>query len=41
VQLVGAPGREQLLLTLAAEIGRLQGWPRYAPAYDPASQTTG
>jgi amidase len=33
VQLVAAPGREQLLLALAAQLERAQGWPRHAPAY--------
>jgi amidase len=33
VQLVGAPGREQVLLALAAQLERAQGWPRHAPAY--------
>jgi len=41
VQLVAAPGGEQLLLSVAAEIERIQGWPRHAPAYDPANNTTG
>lgn len=36
VQLVAAPGREQLLLALAAEIERASPWPRHAPAYTPA-----
>lgn len=33
VQLVAAPGREQVLLALAAQLERAQGWPRHAPAY--------
>ena len=33
VQLVGAPGREHLLLSLAAVIEQLHPWPRVAPAY--------
>ena len=33
VQLVAAPGREHLLLSLAAVIERLHPWPRVAPAY--------
>jgi amidase len=37
VQLVAAPGREQTILALAAEIERLSPWRRHAPAYDPAS----
>jgi amidase len=36
VQLVAAPGREQTLLALAAEIERVSPWRRHAPAYDPA-----
>jgi amidase len=36
VQLVAAPGREQTLLALAAEIERASPWRRHAPAYDPA-----
>jgi amidase len=36
VQLVAAPGREQTLLALAAEIERANPWRRHAPAYDPA-----
>ena len=40
VQLVAPPGGEQLLLALAAQIERLQPWPRYALAYDPAIETT-
>jgi amidase len=35
VQLVAAPGGEQVLLALAAQIERARGWPRHAPAYDP------
>jgi amidase len=41
VQLVAPPGGEQLLLSVAAQIERVQGWPRHAPAYDPANETTG
>jgi amidase len=37
VQLVAAPGHEQTLLAVAAEIERVGPWPRHAPAYDPAS----
>jgi amidase len=33
VQLVGRPGSEATLLGLAAQIERLQPWPRLAPAY--------
>jgi amidase len=36
VQLVAAPGREQTLLALAAEIERVTPWQRHAPDYDPA-----
>ncbi len=36
VQLVAAPGREAVLLTLAAQLERARGWQRHAPAYDPA-----
>ena len=36
VQLVAAPGREQTLLAVAAEIERSSPWRRHAPAYDPA-----
>ena len=36
VQLVAAPGREQTLLALAAEIERVNPWQRHAPGYDPA-----
>jgi amidase len=36
VQLVAAPGREQTLLALAAEIERSSPWRRHAPGYDPA-----
>jgi len=35
VQLVAAPGREQLLLSVAAQLERASGWPRHAPAYAP------
>jgi amidase len=33
VQLVAAPGREQLLLSVAAELERACGWPRHARGY--------
>ena len=36
VQLVAAPGREQTLLALAAEIEHVNPWQRHAPGYDPA-----
>ena len=36
VQLVAAPGREQALLALGAQIERLNPWRRHAPGYDPA-----
>jgi amidase len=36
VQLVAAPGREQALLDLAAQLERASPWRRHAPAYDPA-----
>jgi amidase len=35
VQLVAAPGRESVLLGLAAQLERAQGWQRHAPEYDP------
>ena len=35
VQLVTAPGRESVLLALAAQLERTSGWPRHAPAYAP------
>ncbi len=35
VQLVAAPGGEQTLLALAAQIERASPWRRHAPAYDP------
>ena len=35
VQLVAAPGREQLLLAVAAQMERARGWPRHAPAFAP------
>lgn len=38
VQLVAAPGREQLLLQVAAQIERASGWPRHAPAYGTAGE---
>jgi amidase len=37
VQLVAAPGREQTLLALAAEIERSSPWRRHAPGYDPGA----
>jgi amidase len=36
VQLVAAPGREPVLLALAAQLERAHPWRRHAPAYDPA-----
>ena len=36
VQLVAAPGREQTLLALGAQIERVNPWRRHAPVYDPA-----
>ena len=36
VQLVAAPGREQTLLALGAQIERVNPWRRHAPGYDPA-----
>ena len=36
VQLVAGPGKEQLLLSLAAELERAAGWSRHAPAFDSA-----
>jgi amidase len=36
VQLVAAPGREQALLALGAQIERVNPWRRHAPGYDPA-----
>jgi len=35
VQLVAAPGRESVLLALAAQLERARGWPRHAPGYTP------
>ncbi len=35
VQLVAAPGREDVLLAAAAQIEGARGWPRHAPAYAP------
>jgi amidase len=35
VQLVAAPGREQVLLDLAAQLEGAGGWPRHAPAFTP------
>lgn len=35
VQLVAAPGGEAVLLAVAAQLERTQGWPRHAPAYTP------
>jgi Asp-tRNA(Asn)/Glu-tRNA(Gln) amidotransferase A subunit family amidase len=34
VQLVAAPGGEALLLAVAAQLERVRGWRRHAPAYD-------
>jgi amidase len=36
VQLVAAPGREQALLALGAQLERVNPWRRHAPGYDPA-----
>jgi len=36
VQLVTTPGREDLLLALAAQLEKARPWPRTAPAYSPA-----
>jgi amidase len=36
VQLVTTPGREDLLLSLAAQLEKARPWPRTAPAYSPA-----
>jgi len=36
VQLVTTPGREDLLLALAAQLEKARPWPRLAPAYSPA-----
>ena len=36
VQLVAGPGRESVLLAVAAQIERADGWRRHAPRYDPA-----
>jgi amidase len=33
VQLVVRPGGESLALSVAAQLGQLQPWPRHAPAY--------
>jgi amidase len=33
VQLVTTPGREDVLLSLAAQIERARPWPRHAPAF--------
>jgi Asp-tRNA(Asn)/Glu-tRNA(Gln) amidotransferase A subunit family amidase len=33
VQLVAAPGGEALLLAVAAQLERVRGWRRHAPAY--------
>jgi len=41
VQLVAAPGREQVLLALAAQLERAQGWRRHAPGYSPADSPGG
>jgi len=35
VQLVAAPGKEALLLAVAAQLERAAGWRRHAPRYDP------
>lgn len=35
VQLVAAPGREEALLAVAAQIERARGWPRRPPAFEP------
>jgi Asp-tRNA(Asn)/Glu-tRNA(Gln) amidotransferase A subunit family amidase len=37
VQLVTTPGREGLLLSLAAQLEKARPWPRVAPAYSPGS----
>ncbi|HEX6467777.1 MAG TPA: amidase family protein [Streptosporangiaceae bacterium] len=37
VQLVATPGKEALLLGLAAQLERRRPWPRFAPAYEPAA----
>jgi amidase len=36
VQLVAAPGREQTLLALSAQLERVNPWRRHAPRYEPA-----
>lgn len=36
VQLVTTPGREDLLLSLAAQLEKARPWPRHAPGYIPA-----
>jgi amidase len=36
VQLVTTPGREDLLLSLAAQLEKGRPWPRLAPDYPPA-----
>lgn len=41
VQLVAAPGREQLLLSVAAQLERACGWPRHATAYAVPGRETG
>jgi amidase len=33
VQLVATPGREDLLLSLAAQLEAARPWPRHAPGY--------
>ncbi len=38
VQLVAGPGREGVLLALAAQLERARPWPRHAPAYDPGQR---
>jgi amidase len=37
VQLVAAPGGEETLLALAAQLEHARGWPRHAPGYDPGA----
>jgi amidase len=41
VQLVAAPGREQVLLDVAAQLERGRGWPRHAPGFAPAGAGAG
>jgi amidase len=33
VQLITTPGREGLLLSLAAQLEKVRPWPRHAPGY--------